>query len=266
MKSSDLDRGDLEVAEAAHYRLQSRLYCRGCEDLGGARFFFSSEIEDPEWNHAGLLRTSAEELPHLLERIRRAALRHHRPPAIAVSPFTRPAALAGRLRQLGWEPAFRHRWLFYSRPGPQPSRPPPGVRIERVERRDQLDACCDVFYQAFGEREELSPGYAVALRRSLRTGSGEVAVRHYLATADGVPAAIGTVIRSRGIAGLYNLATAPAFRRRGLGEALNARRVSDALAAGARTIFLQTEEAAVERWQQHQGFRPGLEVVGLIGA
>jgi ribosomal protein S18 acetylase RimI-like enzyme len=256
----------LADAETAHYRLQSRLYCPRTEDLGGARYGFSPDVDDPEWNHAGLVRTAAEELPRLLQRIRRAARRHRRPPAIAVSPFTRPGDLAAGLGQLGWEPAFRHRWLFYSRPEPPPSRPPPGAAVEPVARRDQLDAFCDVFYQAFGEREELSPGYAVALRRSLRAGTGEVAVRHYLATVGGAPAAVGTAIRSRDVTGLYNLATAPAFRRRGLGEALNARRVCDALAAGARTIFLQTEDAAVARWQRRQGFRLGFEVVGLVEA
>lgn len=58
----------------------------------------------------------------------------------------------------------------------------------------------------------------------------------------------------RGDCGIYNVTTLPAARRRGLGTALTAGHVHDALERGCRTASVQSTEMA-ERVYEAVGFR-----------
>jgi N-acetylglutamate synthase len=60
----------------------------------------------------------------------------------------------------------------------------------------------------------------------------------YLVEADGVPVATALGVVSGDVAGVFNIAVAPAFRRRGYGRLATAAVLSDGYAAGARTAYL----------------------------
>lgn len=61
----------------------------------------------------------------------------------------------------------------------------------------------------------------------------------YLGLVEGVPAAASSLVMAAGIAGVYAVATDPAFRRRGLGRALTAHAMAAGRARGAEVVVLQ---------------------------
>jgi ribosomal protein S18 acetylase RimI-like enzyme len=89
------------------------------------------------------------------------------------------------------------------------------------------------------------------LRERLRSG------RSVLATASGPngPLAAGSYQVADGIAEITGIGVLPASRRRGLGAAVTHALTADALARGARTVFLSATDAAVARVYARLGFR-----------
>jgi ribosomal protein S18 acetylase RimI-like enzyme len=89
------------------------------------------------------------------------------------------------------------------------------------------------------------------LRDRLRSG------RSVLATAVGPsgPLAAGSYQLADGVAEITGIGVLPASRRRGLGAAVTHALAADALANGARTVFLSATDAAVARVYTRLGFR-----------
>jgi ribosomal protein S18 acetylase RimI-like enzyme len=89
------------------------------------------------------------------------------------------------------------------------------------------------------------------LRERLRSG------RSVLATAAGQngPLAAGSYQLADGVAEITGIGVLPASRRRGLGAAVTHALAADALANGARTVFLSATDAAVARVYTRLGFR-----------
>ncbi len=89
------------------------------------------------------------------------------------------------------------------------------------------------------------------LRERLRSG------RSVLATASGPngPLAAGSYQLAGGVAEITGIGVLPASRRRGLGSAVTHALAADALARGARTVFLSATDAAVARVYTRLGFR-----------
>jgi len=251
----------LKAAEQAHYRNQVGMYFSGRHEIDGASCFYSDKIEDYYWNYAALVDTSASKLPQLIETIIEFYRAKKRQPAVYVTPWCRPENLADELKKTGFEVQFRDAWMFYQRETPPAVQLPPNCRIKRVETANEMEAIINVFNQAFGGATEdepygsLPPSYSEMLRESFKREREDVTVIHYLATVGETPAGLGTLIYASGYAGLYNIGVAPQFRKQGIGAAISAKRITDALDAGNRIIFLQTEkDSSVEAWQRKLGF------------
>jgi len=246
----------------AHYHLLTGLYVTERVDKAGYTLISGGEVEDPEWNHAGLLRLPPEAVSGALEAIAGWFKARGRPSVVAISPATRPVALGEQLASRGWRPVFRHRWLTWT--GPLlPAPLPPAVTIQPVTDAADQDAFLAVFTATYGG-EDLT-GYATAFARGGAPPSG-VRIVYVLARINGVPAGVATVAAWRGTAGLYNLAVHPRFRRRGLGAALTRWRIAWAHESGCNNVFLQTERDTVRRWQQGRGFEPLFEITGMSEA
>jgi ribosomal protein S18 acetylase RimI-like enzyme len=71
----------------------------------------------------------------------------------------------------------------------------------------------------------------------------------YLAGEDGQVAAVGLGIVGDAIAGIFNIATVPAYRGRGYGRAVSSRIVADAVACGADLVYLQSSEDGFPLYQ-----------------
>ena len=102
------------------------------------------------------------------------------------------------------------------------------------------------------------PGALEFLRGRLRDGLTVYAS----ASADGIPVAVGAHQPAGGVTEIVGVATLPAYRRRGLGAALTAALVADALARGVSTVFLSAADDDVARMYASVGFRR----VGSVGA
>jgi ribosomal protein S18 acetylase RimI-like enzyme len=76
----------------------------------------------------------------------------------------------------------------------------------------------------------------------------------YLVRADGRVAAVGLGVFADGTAGVFNIATAPAYRGRGYGRAVTSRIVADGVARGADLAYLQSSEDGYPLYQS-MGFR-----------
>lgn len=249
---------DLRLAERAHYRLQSALYIPFQQDLGNAKLCWSDVIDDTEWNHVGLVDVAPEDCDRLLLEAGRLLTERGRAPAVAISPFSTPADLSKRLTAQGFHPAFEHSWLFY--PAKAAGIVSPSYEKIYPLGTEDLGDFVRVFNTTFGAEEE--PGFALAIQESVTESPAGLEVVHFLATWDGVPVGISTLIHDGEVGGLYNLGVVPAARRQGLGRRLTLWRVREARRRGCRLIFLQTEKSAVERWQKNAGFVPGFSVQG----
>jgi N-acetylglutamate synthase len=82
---------------------------------------------------------------------------------------------------------------------------------------------------------------------------GLPAVRGYVGEVDGMSVATAIAATIDDAVGVFNVATAPAHRRRGYGAAVTSRAISDGRAAGARWSWLQSAEPA-SRVYQRLGF------------
>ena len=270
----------LQQAERAHYFLQSAAFIGGRRDIPGASLFSSSDIADPEWNHAGLVRLESAQLPAALELARQHYRAIARPAAIMVSPFSQPPDLEALLEHHGFVPAFKHMWHFVDRTAVSRGAVPPvelarGIEIRRVRDNNAMRDFVDVFARVYsvdldtGEPEKLPAGYVNALMRSQHPRQPGLDVVHYLARVGPTPAGVATSIHAtqgyhRGTSGLYNLAVLPEFRRQGLGAALVRRRAIDALDRGQRTVFLQTERDSVARRLVRHGFIKRFTSIGFM--
>ena len=136
--------------------------------------------------------------------------------------------------------------------GLPPAEALPGLQIARVRTRAELSTFATLsagnwtppdrdvvrFYE-LGAGALLSDGCPLAL---------------YLGWQDGEPVATAEATVAGGVAGLYNIATLPAFRRRGIGRAMTLRPLADARAAGCATAVLQAAPDGVSIYER-AGFR-----------
>ncbi|HLH83212.1 MAG TPA: GNAT family N-acetyltransferase [Trebonia sp.] len=146
--------------------------------------------------------------------------------------------------------------------------PPPRISVRVVAPEDpELDLVWAVPGVAFGhpgtaigeagvtERDKLAAdhdgGTIDMLRDRLRSR------RSVLAAAFGPngPLAAGSYQLADGVAEITGVGVLPASRRRGLGAAVTRMLAADALARGARTVFLSATDAAVARIYARLGFR-----------
>lgn len=142
-------------------------------------------------------------------------------------------------------------------PAPLPS----GVRVERVDDPETFAHWVSV---AVGGFEFGETHREAALFRTLGYDEG---VRQYLAWLDGEPVAVATLFLADERAGIFNVATLPEARGRGIGSAITARCLQDARDAACRYALLSSSAMGLPVYQrlgfetvamlEHYGWRPG---------
>ncbi|HWQ13400.1 MAG TPA: GNAT family N-acetyltransferase [Roseiflexaceae bacterium] len=114
--------------------------------------------------------------------------------------------------------------------------PPAGLVIRRVEDDEMLRVWNRVLIAGFGMPEAWEqPFYELGSAFS-RDGSW----RNYLGYLDGAPVATSSLFPAAGVAGIINVATLPAARRRGVGAAMTLAPLREARAEGCRVGVLQS--------------------------
>lgn len=114
---------------------------------------------------------------------------------------------------------------------------PDGVAVEMVADEAALEMNQAVCAAGFGMPIEI----ARALLPSSMLGAPSIAV--FNAYVDGTPAATSILLITDEIAGIYNVATLPEFRRRGLGAAVTAAALAEGAKRGCTVGALQPSDA-----------------------
>lgn len=170
-----------------------------------------------------------------------------------IGPSSEPPDLGARLQRHGLTPAGDEPGMAADLATlPEPPPLPRGVAIEPAADERALARWVWAFSLGFGIPESLA-GFHLELERSLGVDP-HGRWRRYLAVADGEPAAVSAALLGAGVVGLYDVATRPQHRRRGLGTALTLQPLLEARALGYRAAVLQASPEG-ERLYRRLGFR-----------
>jgi GNAT superfamily N-acetyltransferase len=124
----------------------------------------------------------------------------------------------------------------------------PQLEVRRVNDMPSLMQYASVLAAGFGMPPELGRAFASPGMLSLPD------VSLYTGFVDGEAVATSALFMSNHVAGVYNVATLDAHRRRGLGEAITWRAVLDGAAAGCQMASLQASEMGKPVYER-MGFR-----------
>ena len=125
---------------------------------------------------------------------------------------------------------------------------PAGLTIERVTDPAAFQLWNSIFAPGYGLPPEMGEPFAEVL-----AGVGD-AMRHYIGYLDGVPVATSSLYPAAGVAGIYDVATLPEARGKGIGAAVTAAPLLEARAEGYRAAILQSSDMGFSVYQR-LGFR-----------
>jgi ribosomal protein S18 acetylase RimI-like enzyme len=127
---------------------------------------------------------------------------------------------------------------------------PDGLEIRAVEAESALRAWAHVFTIGYG----MPPNWESTIFEVWSKIGLDFPVRNYLGYLDGEPVSTSTVFYSAGVAGIYDVATLPEARGRGLGTRLTLAPLLDARQAGYRIGILQSSDMGFGVYKR-MGFR-----------
>lgn len=214
----------------------------------GAFWVLTPDLPSHRFNHVAMVSVS----DHLAEDVAGTAASYFQfygiaEASVVISPATRPAALAALLTRRGCRrvavPVMMHRGAAHV-----PS-PPGGVAVSgaSLRERDVFTAILSSVFFPSGRR----PSKGMLDR--WWQGARELGVRNYVAHLNGTVVGIGTLFCRGGMAGIYNMATLPAYRRRGVARAVIARLLADAYELGCDRVGLTPTEMGRPLYE-HVGF------------
>lgn len=181
-----------------------------------------------------------------IERVIAPFRQHHLPFQWWVTPGLEPQGLRDRLRALGMQSWGGSTSMTLSLPGWQSHYRPPAAATTlaraqtEAEAHTTLNVICEVYYlqwEPMARWTLYSPG-----------------VRMYYATLNGHPVAALTTMARNNIILIYNVATLPGARRRGIAGNLVALALNDARAEGC-TLAALTATAEARHLYEELGFR-----------
>ncbi|MDD1765016.1 MAG: GNAT family N-acetyltransferase [Methanomassiliicoccales archaeon] len=118
--------------------------------------------------------------------------------------------------------------------GPLPS----GLEIQQVEDRESLRTCGDTMADGFEIPGNIRDGW-----RELIDGYGMSSTRRwFLGSLDGDPVAVSLLVLHEDVAGVYNIATIPVARRKGIGTAITREPLQIAKDVGYDVAVLEASE------------------------
>jgi GNAT superfamily N-acetyltransferase len=220
-------------------------------DHGGTKLFLTG-IPSPLFNGVFQAHLEAGRLDTQIEGTMAAFKAIGAPMYWWTGPATRPADLGSRLQAHGLAHESDFLGMAIDLVTIGDAEPPAGLTIERVGDGRSLTTWCDVLARGFA-----MPGFVrdAYLDMFVRTGlGGDLPWRWYLGLLNGEPVATSLLAVSAGVAGIYNVATLPEARRRGVGTAMSLRPLLDARELGYRAGILRSSEMGVGVYRS-LGFR-----------
>ena len=220
---------------------------RWCDstDLGGARAYSHDTVKAVMFHRVARVDVPEGEVDRLIDDTVRFFREKQYDCLFTLSPLDRPADMAERLRQRGFELALLPVAMLCE----QLARPvsAEGVEVE-IAGAGCYDTWADIMCACFG-----NPPQAGEVGRPVLCVPE---VRLYLASRRGEPAGTALLYSRNGIGYIDAVGTLPDHRRCGVASAVVARAVADSQALGNRWTALEVEcESPAERIYRRLGFR-----------
>lgn len=129
---------------------------------------------------------------------------------------------------------------------------PAGVRVRSVSSSADMEAAVNLVIRGFGFPAEWKDALLGSLTEEAETLGGET----FLGEIDGRTVGVASLVRTEDrIAGIYNVATDPEFRRRGVATALSLRCIEAFRGAGDEALTLQVLRGSdAQRLYEKLGF------------
>lgn len=184
---------------------------------------------------------------------------------VVATDYSRPRDLGARLRQAGYRVLQRHgAYLYGGRPAPAPAQRRGWVGLLRLRESlaitvreigpSELPAWNEVCWWSFGSRASLPASLQEKERAFHCMGARG---RWYLAFAGDRPVGTACLFQGTRAAQVLAVGTLPAFRGRGVAQAVMHRVISDWEQCGSGVLFLDTMPGGrAERLYLRLGFRP----------
>lgn len=162
-------------------------------------------------------------------------------------PSTQPDYLPARLAAHGCEGHVLPGMAADLNALPETTRPPDELLITDVNDRGAAEIWCGVLCAGFGMPSFVGDAF---LDYMCSMGfARDAPFRHCLGWLDGQPVATSSVFYGGGVAGIYDVATVPSARGRGIGTEMTLKPLLDARAAGFRTGILQSSPMGVNAYR-----------------
>ena len=220
---------------------------RWCDstDLGGARAYSHDEVKAVMFHRVARVDVPAERVDRLIDDAVEFFREKEYDCLFTLSPLDRPADMAERLRQRGFELALLPVAMLCD----QPAGPVSAEDVEmEVAGAVDYDTWAEIMCTCFG-----NPPEAGEAGRSV-LDFPEVLL--YLALRKGEPAGTALLYSRNGIGYIDAVGTLPEHRGCGVASAVAARAVADSKALGNRWTTLEVEcESPAERIYRRLGFR-----------
>ncbi|MCC7369065.1 MAG: GNAT family N-acetyltransferase [Chloroflexi bacterium] len=215
-------------------------------------FWFLTGLPDPAFNSIMYANLPVGRIEAAVAELGRLRAAHRVPMNWLVGPASRPLDLPRRLRAQGLAHLTDLTPMTSTLAAPLPeAERVPRLTIERVADSGALTEWIETERQGFESEPAVGAGLA-RLRQAMGLGP-RLPMRYFLGRIDGEPVATASLLLAGGIAGIYDVSTAPDARRRGIGSAMTTAMLQEAAALGYGVAFLQPSEMG-ERLYRRLGF------------
>ncbi len=208
-------------------------------DLPAKGFNFACKVDAGD--------TSKEELlDYVVETFRAGGLTPH----FQLWSITRPSDFSVDLWQRGFQEDGELDVMVWKKP--PTVAPPAGVRVRSASGAAEMEAAVEIVLRGFDFPLE----WKDVLTSSMSLEPGDVRGETFVAEVDGAPAGVASLVRTGDkIAGIYSVATLPAFRRRGAATALSLRCIEAFRQTGDEVLTLQVFHGSdAQRLYERLGF------------
>lgn len=239
---------DIASAQSAHLNFLLGSFISKIEKLPDFTWVYSDIISDSYWNYVTDVHDAAGGDRHFFQQIEDKFRKSARTPCVLVDRQTQ-STRASLLQRNGFKPCYADAWMIFEGALPPPCQSSSNIQIRRCDCKEDFRLYLDTFFASYSGASPEEPygalprSYGEAFERAfaLREARG---LHFYLATEGNTTVGIAMLGKQSQAACLYGLGVKPEHRKRGIGEALTHRRLTDTLENGPVPVFLQTEDGS----------------------